>query len=110
MRDGAHSVHNVHRLVAFAFIGAPTGPVVRHLDGNPDNNAVTNLAFGTVAENNRDTIRHGRNVNASRKTCTNGHDFDDANTYIRPSGARTCRACNRDAAARVAARRKGLAA
>lgn len=27
--------------------------------------------------------------------CKNGHAFDEANTYFRPTGGRICRACNR---------------
>lgn len=31
-----------------------------------------------------------------RKThCPQGHPYDETNTYIRPDGARTCRACRR---------------
>jgi hypothetical protein len=50
----------VHRLVAEAFIPNPSGhPCVRHLDGNPKNNHVTNLAWGTYADNEADKARHG---------------------------------------------------
>jgi len=43
----------VHVLVALAFIGPRPFPeaVVRHLDGNPGNNAVSNLAYGTASQN-----------------------------------------------------------
>ncbi len=42
----------VHVLVAYAFLGdRPAGSVVRHLDGNPANNSVGNLAYGTISEN-----------------------------------------------------------
>lgn len=51
----------VHRLVASAFLGpCPGGQEVRHLDGNPQNNAVTNLAYGTRTENILDVLRIGR--------------------------------------------------
>lgn len=51
---------SVHSLVALAFIGAlPDGLQVRHLDGNPANNAPTNLAHGTGKENAADRERHG---------------------------------------------------
>jgi hypothetical protein len=53
----------VHELVASAFIGErPSGMVVRHLDGNATNNAVSNLAYGTAVDNMRDAIRHGTTV------------------------------------------------
>lgn len=51
----------VHQLVLEAFVGpARAGQVCRHLDGNPANNRLENLAWGTMAENSQDTIRHGR--------------------------------------------------
>jgi hypothetical protein len=50
----------VHDLVAAAFIGRkPMGLEVRHRDGNPANNAVSNLLYGTRAENMADAIAHG---------------------------------------------------
>jgi HNH endonuclease len=59
-RNGCSVTMNVHRLVSEAFIGVkPTGLVVRHLDGNKLNNSAANLAYGTVAENNADKVRHG---------------------------------------------------
>ena len=51
----------VHRMVCEAFHGRP-GPdqrLVRHLDGDPQNNRVRNLAWGTFADNRRDSQRHG---------------------------------------------------
>lgn len=53
---------NVHRLVCMAFHGMPPHPSmqVRHLDGNPNNNAATNLAWGTQIENWQDREAHGR--------------------------------------------------
>ena len=50
----------VHQLVLEAFVGArPSGMVVRHLDGDPANNHLSNLAYGTYAENSQDQKRHG---------------------------------------------------
>ena len=50
----------IHRLVAEAFIPNPDGlPCVRHMDGDPGNNDVSNLAWGTYADNEEDKIRHG---------------------------------------------------
>lgn len=50
----------VHRLVAGAFLPNNDFPIVRHLDDNPANNAVTNLAWGTQTDNMQDCVRHGR--------------------------------------------------
>lgn len=42
----------VHRLVALAFLGErKDGMEIRHLDGNPKNNTVQNLKYGTHQEN-----------------------------------------------------------
>lgn len=50
----------VHRMVAEMFIPNPDNlPVVRHLDGDPSNNAVWNLAWGTQKDNWEDAVRHG---------------------------------------------------
>ena len=50
----------VHRMVAEMFIPNPDNlPVVRHLDGDPTNNVVWNLAWGTVKDNWEDAVRHG---------------------------------------------------
>lgn len=94
-RDGKGTSCNVHRLVAAAFIGeCPTGLEVRHLDGNPANNAVGNLAYGTGSENCRDTIAHGRNYWLSKTHCPQGHEYSVANTYHEPgTGYRRCRTC-----------------
>jgi hypothetical protein len=87
----------VHVLVAAAFIGArPPGAVIRHLDSNPANNNVENLAYGTQAENIADVIRVGHHNHASKTHCLRGHPFDDENTRIREyDGGRLCRICRR---------------
>lgn len=58
----------VHRMVALAFLGAAPGDrhEVRHLDGDPANNGVGNLAWGTHAENMADRAAHGRNPKGAR--------------------------------------------
>lgn len=49
---GRGSTKQVHALVALAFIGPrPENHEVLHLDHNPANNALTNLRYGTRAEN-----------------------------------------------------------
>lgn len=53
----------VSRLVAEAFIPNPNNlPLVRHLDDNPSNNHVNNLAWGTQTDNMQDCVKHGRLV------------------------------------------------
>jgi hypothetical protein len=53
----------IHRLVLEVFVGpCPPGMQCRHLDGNPSNNCLENLAWGTRDENHADMVRHGRRV------------------------------------------------
>lgn len=50
----------VHVLVAEAFIGSrPDGMEVRHLNGDPSCNCVSNLRYGTRSENQRDHYAYG---------------------------------------------------
>lgn len=57
----------VHRLVAQAYIPNPNNyPMVRHMDDNPRNNNVKNLAWGTQVDNMQDCVRHGRLVGDTR--------------------------------------------
>lgn len=57
---GRHARIGVHVLVAMTFIG-PRGDaeVCRHIDGDPANNAPTNLAWGSSQENSLDKHAHG---------------------------------------------------
>ena len=58
----------VHDLVLRAFVGdPPPGFVARHLEGNPADNRLEKLAWGTRSQNNQDTARHGR-VNTQKVT------------------------------------------
>ena len=58
VKIGGHTV-KVHRLVANAFLGKKEdGMEIRHLDGNPKNNNVTNLKYGTHSENMRDAYSY----------------------------------------------------
>ena len=50
----------IHRLMAKTFLENPkNAPCVAHLDGNPLNNNVTNLAWVTAKENEAHKILHG---------------------------------------------------
>ena len=91
----------IHRMVLLAFIGEPPAndAVARHLDGDPTNNRVGNLSWGTYQENQLDTVRHGRHLNANKSHCIHGHAFDAENTGHRVRDGRTtryCKACGRD--------------
>jgi hypothetical protein len=107
-RDGSQTTVTVHSQVALAFIGPrPEGMVVRHLDGNCLNNALSNITYGTYSENNSDTVKHGHHVAANKTHCKRGHKFDAVNTYISKTGHRRCRPC---AAAYQMARNRRLRA
>jgi hypothetical protein len=50
----------VHHLVLEAFVGLrQVGTECRHLDGNPANNKLYNLKWGTRGENVKDAMEHG---------------------------------------------------
>jgi len=52
----------IHRLVLEVFVGpCPAGMECRHLDGNPQNNHLSNLRWGSHKENVHDAIQHGTN-------------------------------------------------
>ncbi len=57
----------LHRILLESFVGPPfDGAVARHLDADPGNNSISNLAWGTVQENAIDRLRHdGAKPNAS---------------------------------------------
>lgn len=57
-RPGPHMA--VHRAVLLAWVGpCPPNYEARHLDGDPTNNRLTNLRWGTRSENHADRRRHG---------------------------------------------------
>lgn len=50
----------IHRLVLEAFVGPrPDGLEARHRDGDPTNNRLDNLLWGTSSDNENDKRRHG---------------------------------------------------
>jgi hypothetical protein len=88
----------VHVLVAQAFLGPrPDGYFVCHRDGDPANNRLENLYYGTPSDNVRDTMRHGRHWQVQKTHCPRGHPYSPENTRIwGPTGNhRKCRACER---------------
>ena len=59
--NGRNQHIGVGRAVLLAFVGPPPSPdhQTLHGDGNPRNNHVSNLRWGTAQENADDRIRHG---------------------------------------------------
>jgi hypothetical protein len=77
--NGQPKSMRVHALVLITFVGpCPDGMQCRHLDGNPTNNHVSNLAWGTPLENAQDTILHGT-VGIGEK---NGRSILNANDVL----------------------------
>lgn len=108
-RDGRRWHTHVHVLVATAFHGpCPPGMECRHLDGDRSNNVVSNLAWGTPSENNRDLVRHGTHYCKYRGAthCIHGHEFTPENTGKDRRGDRFCIACKKRRNKEQAARRK----
>lgn len=60
-KSGVPKGLKVHRLVAQMFLlkSDPSFDIVRHLDDDPSNNDVSNLAWGTQSDNMRDAVRNG---------------------------------------------------
>lgn len=86
----------VHLMVMAAFVGPlPDDLETRHLNGNPKDNRLANLVYGTRSENFLDAVRHGTHRNSRKTHCLRGHAFTDSNTYINTKGARICRTCMR---------------
>lgn len=102
--DG-HSLRcSIHRQVAIAFIGEPPEPglLVRHLDDDKDNNAVANLAWGTIQDNATDARRNGSYATRQehrrlREACRRGHAYTPENTRL-DRGKRVCRTCQNERA------------
>jgi NUMOD4 motif/HNH endonuclease len=95
--DGTEVVRHVHRIVLEAFVGPrPDGMETRHLDGDPVNNALTNICWGTYADNRQDMLRHGKHPNSRKTHCPRGHEYTPENTYRSSArGGRGCRECRK---------------
>lgn len=91
----------VHRLLFSIFVGPiPDGYCLDHLC------RVRNC----VNPNHLEPVTRGENTRrgwpAQKTHCVNGHPYDEANTYIRPSGQRDCRACFRERSRRYKERKR----
>ena len=85
----------VHTLVMAAFVGPRyEGMEVRHLNGDPADNRLSNLAYGTRSDNMVDSIRHGTHWPTNKTHCPHGHPYDQANTLVH-QGRRFCLTCKR---------------
>ncbi|MGP5931496.1 NUMOD4 domain-containing protein [Corynebacterium glyciniphilum] len=93
---GEGGTKKVHSIVIESFdrLRMP-GEVVRHLNDDPTDNRIENLAFGSQKDNALDCIRNGGNFNKSKTECKYGHAFIPENLVIERGGNRHCKACSR---------------
>lgn len=75
-KNGKGRFFGVHQLVLLAFVGeCPIGMEIRHLNSNPSDNRLENLAYGTKSENMQDAVKIGTLVfsrsNLSREDVIN---------------------------------------
>lgn len=70
-RHGVKRSFTVHRLVITAFLGMPPiGMECCHRDGNKNNNAISNLRWGTRQDNMTDRDKHGATARGRRNPRT----------------------------------------
>jgi len=61
--EGRWQDYTVHHLLMLAHCGErPDGYHICHLDGDPSNNVLSNLVYGTASENQRHSVQHGTQV------------------------------------------------
>jgi hypothetical protein len=93
---GAPRNHAIHRLVLECFVSpCPDGQEGCHNNGDARDNRLTNLRWDTRVENQLDNVRHGKNRNAAKERCHQGHHYTSENTYTNAVGWRQCRTCIR---------------
>lgn len=91
-----YGVIATHTAVAEAFLGPrPEGMYVCHNDGNPLNNAISNLRYDTPSSNILDTVKHGTNYWLARTHCKYGHELTEDNLSRWCTEYRRCLACDR---------------
>lgn len=97
-KDGKKLTRQVHKIVAEAFLGpCPNGMVVCHNNGDPADNRVANLRYGTHAENIADKTVHGTCYQSNKTHCPRGHRLEAPNlsAYAATLGHRNCLSCHR---------------
>ena len=96
--NGKWGAFRVHRMMLTCFVRPPVdGEVTRHLNGNPADNRLDNLTWGTQRENMRDRVTHGTDPDAVKTHCSWGHLLERPNLVESKyrAGRRNCKACNR---------------
>ncbi|WP_423489008.1 HNH endonuclease signature motif containing protein [Mycobacteroides sp. PCS013] len=89
----------VHHAVLAAFVGPrPEGMLVLHSNDDPSDNRLENLRYGTISDNQMDSVANGSHYEAALTHCLRGHEFTEDNIYRAPNAPRKrgCRACHRE--------------
>jgi hypothetical protein len=87
---------SVHSLVLEAFVcPRPAGMLGLHRDDVKWHNHVSNLYWGSPAENARDSVRNGTHARVVRVFCPRGHRLAEPNLVQASLPGRICKACNR---------------
>lgn len=94
-RDTVPHQVTVHTLVLKTFVGPrPAGLQACHDDDDTNNNALSNLYWGTPKQNAQDKIENGNCWKSNITHCPRNHEYTPENTYVIPStGHRMCRTC-----------------
>ena len=88
--DGRRRARLGHRVAWEAAHGTPPqGMTIDHTCRNRRCINTDHLRLLTNVENARD------NGQGSKTHCPHGHEYDEANTYVGPTGGRRCRECAR---------------
>jgi hypothetical protein len=77
-------------------LGTGQGQVVRHTCDRPSCINPMHLQVGTMRDNVQDRDRRGRNHNARKTHCSNGHEYVEENVRVLSDGERQCKTCNRE--------------
>lgn len=85
----------VHQLVMSAFVGpTPVGLEVLHRNDIPGDNRLSNLYYGTRAENCDEAFRNGKHGLSAAPHCPCGYEFGVEPHYRDPNtGRRACAGC-----------------
>lgn len=100
MRDKAEYAHRVSWILNNGR-NIPKGKLVLHKCDVRSCVRPSHLFIGTHLENNRDTIKKGRDKNnvtcrnRNKKSCPRGHKYNKENTRIKKDGSRSCIKCER---------------